>query len=193
MLRMTPEAASDEALMLRYAAGDVRAFEALYRRHELKIWRYIHRSVRNRATADELMQEVWFAVAQAANRYQPTARFTTWLFTLAHHRMIDRHRRSQPDSSDEMPEVHGERGIERLAAEASSEPSHQAQSMQHTDALIAAVEQLPLEQREAFLLQAEGDLSVEEIADTTGVSFETAKSRLRYARTKLKQILQEYV
>jgi len=193
MPRMTEAVDSDEALMLRYAAGDVRAFEALYLRHEMKVWRYIHRSVCNQATADELMQDVWFAVAQAASRYQQTARFTTWLFTLARHRMIDRHRRAEPHHRRELIHEHGERCIDQLAAEASDEPSQQAQSTQHTDALIMAVEQLPAEQREAFLMQAEGELSIEEISAATGVSFETVKSRLRYARSKLKQILQEFV
>jgi RNA polymerase sigma factor (sigma-70 family) len=193
MLRMTEAVDSDEALMLRYAAGDVRAFEALYLRHEMKVWRYIYRSVCNQATADELMQDVWFAVAKAASRYQPKARFTTWLFTLARHRMIDRHRSAEPHHRRELMHEHSERCIDQLAAGASDEPSQQAQSAQHTDALIMAVEQLPAEQREAFLMQAEGELSVEEISAATGVSFETVKSRLRYARSKLKQILQEYV
>jgi RNA polymerase sigma factor (sigma-70 family) len=193
MLRMTEGVDSDEALMLRYSAGDVRAFEALYLRHEMKVWRYIYRSVCNQATADELMQDVWFAVAQAASRYQPTARFTTWLFTLARHRMIDRHRRAEPHHNHERMHEHGERCIDQLAAEASCEPSQQAESIQHTDALIMAVERLPAQQREAFLMQAEGELSIEEISAATGVSVETVKSRLRYARSKLKQILQEYV
>src|SRR5580704_10549529 len=86
---MTRGEESDELLMARYARGELAAFDVLYRRHELRIWRYLERNVRNRATADELMQEVWFAVAREAPRYQPTARFTTWLFTIAHHRMID--------------------------------------------------------------------------------------------------------
>jgi len=75
--------------MGRYARGDAAAFERLYRRHELRIWRYLERHVGNRATADELMQEVWFAVARDAERYAPSARFTSWLFTIAHNRMID--------------------------------------------------------------------------------------------------------
>ncbi|MFI4868000.1 MAG: sigma-70 family RNA polymerase sigma factor [Steroidobacterales bacterium] len=189
---MSEAVESDEALMLRYAAGDVRAFEQLYLRHEMKVWRFIYRSVCNQATADELMQDVWFAVVQAAARYQPSARFTTWLFTLAQHRLIDRHRRSKP-LDHELAHEQGDRRIEQLAAPASADPSHQAQSLQHADALLSAVEQLPPEQRAAFLMQAEGELSVEEIAAATGVSFETAKSRLRYARTRLQQILQEYV
>src|SRR5579872_5392516 len=80
---------SDEHLMARYAGGDAAAFETLYRRHEMRIWRYLERNVGNRATADELMQEVWFAVARDARRFEPGSRFTAWLFAIARHRMID--------------------------------------------------------------------------------------------------------
>ena len=92
MLRMAAAIETDEQMMARYAAGDASAFDALYQRHEMKVWRFLQRSVRNPATADELMQEVWFAVARQVRQYQPTARFTTWLFTIAHHRLIDNHR-----------------------------------------------------------------------------------------------------
>ena len=92
---MTDAGESDEALIGHYARGNAAAFKVLYRRHELRIWRYLERNVGNRATADELMQEVWFAVARDAERYQPTARFTTWLFTIARNRMIDSNRLSR--------------------------------------------------------------------------------------------------
>jgi RNA polymerase sigma factor (sigma-70 family) len=176
---------SEEALMQRYSHGDARAFEILYRRNELKVWRYIYRSVCDQAIAEDVLQEVWFAVVQAAARYRPAARFTTWLFTLAHHELVDRHRRAG--------RLHSVDSLDELAADACQEPSRQAESSQHADALIVAVEQLPTEQRDAFLLQAEGELSVEEIALATGTSFETVKSRLRYARNKLKLLLQEHV
>src|SRR5215469_6836678 len=91
--------ASDETLIARYARGDAAAFATLYRRHELRTWRYIERNVGSRATAEELMQEVWFAVARDAERYRPTARFTTWLFTSARNRMIDAMRASRPHVS----------------------------------------------------------------------------------------------
>jgi RNA polymerase sigma-70 factor (ECF subfamily) len=182
---------SDETLMLRYAAGEVRAFEILYRRHELKLWRFICRSVSNKATADELMQDVWFSIIQAAPRYQPLARFTTWAFTLAHNRLIDQYRATKSFCSLDAVNETGEPWIEQLAAESVSEPLQQTEAAQQLGTLMRALEQLPSDQRTAFLLQAEGDLSVEEIASATGVTFETAKSRLRYARTRLKQALQE--
>jgi RNA polymerase sigma factor (sigma-70 family) len=183
---------TDEALMSRYARGDVNAFELLYRRHEMRIWRYLERNVRNRAISDELMQEVWFAVARDAARYRPTARFTTWLFTIAHHRMIDSFRTNRRHISLDSAGCEGETEIPPLAAEANTGPVATAISEDQAAALLQAVSQLPKEQREAFLLQVEGDLSVIEIAAVTGASFETTKSRLRYARTKLRELLQEY-
>jgi RNA polymerase sigma factor (sigma-70 family) len=189
---MTVTDESDESLMARYGRGDAAAFELLYRRHEIRVWRYLERNVRNRATADELMQEVWFAVARDAPRYQPSARFTTWLFTIAHNRMIDSIRTSRRHASLDDLGYDAESVVEQLTASPSAGPLGEAMARDQARALIGAIEKLPVEQREAFLLQVEGDLSVEEIASITDCSFETTKSRLRYARTKLRELLQEY-
>jgi RNA polymerase sigma-70 factor (ECF subfamily) len=189
---MTEAAESDEVLMSRYAGGDAAAFERLYRRHETRTWRYIERNVGNRATADELMQEVWFAVARQAMRYQPSARFTTWLFTIAHNRIIDWVRKSRPQTSLESLHHEGGAVAVQLAADPSSGPLAAAVAREQSSALAQALAELPIEQRDAFLMQIEGDLSVEEIAAVTGVSFETSKSRLRYARMKLRDLLQEH-
>lgn len=189
---------SDATLMLRYARGDVGAFDTLYGRHALAVWRFVFRSVKVQAVADDLLQDVWFAVARHAGRYEARARFRTWLFTLAHHRLVDHLRTAKNHASldaDEAPAGGGdERSLaETLMADSGFGPLRQLQSREQAAALIAAVERLPQEQRQAFLLQAEGDLSVAEIAEATGVSFETAKSRLRYARASLRQQLQEFL
>src|SRR5450432_3235872 len=156
---MTVTGESDETLMARYGRGDVAAFELLYRRHELRVWRYLERNVRNRAIADELMQEVWFAVARDAKRYQPTARFTTWLFTIAHNRMIDSARTNRRNIS--LEEMSGpDLGLAFELADSSPGPLAAAISRDELNVLVKAVSQLPNEQREAFLLQVEGDLSV---------------------------------
>jgi RNA polymerase sigma factor (sigma-70 family) len=186
---------TDENLMVRFGRGEAAAFEFLYRRHESRVFRFLHRNVKNEATANDLMQEVWFAVVRGAANYQPTAKFTTWLFTIAHNRTVDmiratRRLQSLDAGDDADPEASSP--LERLAIEAKLEPPAQVQSQDEAAALLSAVAQLPAEQRSAFLLQAEGDLSVEEIALVTGSSFETAKSRLRYARAKLRQLLWEY-
>ena len=184
---------SDETLMMRYGRGDAAAFEVLYRRHEMRVWRYLERNVRNRATADELMQEVWFAVARDAERYEPAARFTTWLFQIAHNRMIDSIRKSRRQVSLESLGYEADAVVQQLTANPGTGPLAAAVAQDQAGALIRAIEKLPDEQREAFLLQVEGDLSVEEIAAITGSGFETIKSRLRYARTKLRELLRECV
>jgi len=186
---------TDENLMVRFGRGEAAAFEQLYRRHESRVFRYLHRNLRNDASANDLMQEVWFAVVRNAVGYEPTAKFTTWLFTIAHNRMVDMIRAGgrlqsldTPDSADS----EGSSLLDRLAADPKLEPLAEVQSQDEAAALLSAVARLPPEQRSAFLLQAEGDLSVEEIAAATGSSFETVKSRLRYARAKLRRLLWEY-
>lgn len=183
---------ADEALMLRYAAGDVGAFDVLYARHEVAVWRFVYRSIKVQAVADDLLQDVWFAVARSAPRYQPTARFRTWLFTMAHNRLVDHLRTARDHASLDASEDDARTLADTLVADSGFGPVRQLQSREQAAALIAAVERLPMEQREAFLLQAEGDLSVQEIAEATGVNFETAKSRLRYARASLRQHLKEF-
>ena len=186
---------TDENLMVRFGRGEAAAFEFLYRRHESRVFRFLQRNVRNEAAANDLMQEVWFAVVRGAANYQPTAKFTTWLFTIAHNRTVDmiraNHRLQSLDAGDDAdPEASSP--LERLAESAKLEPLAQVQAQDEAAALLNAVAQLPAEQRSAFLLQAEGELSVEEIAVATGSNFETVKSRLRYARAKLRQLLWEY-
>jgi RNA polymerase sigma-70 factor (ECF subfamily) len=189
--------ASDEAMMLRYAAGEVAAFDVLYMRHARGAWRYLLRHVRDPAVADELLQEVWFTVARQAPRYQVSARFRTWLFTLAHNRMVDHLRTRRQHQSLDTP-VAGDDDADApmvgatLAADSGFGPLRRLQGREQADALLAAIADLPVEQRDAFLLQAEAGMSVQEIAAATGVAFETAKSRLRYARQSLRRRLQEF-
>jgi RNA polymerase sigma-70 factor (ECF subfamily) len=193
MPRMNSAAPTDETLVARYAAGDVAAFAALYERHELPLWRFLVRLCRDRATAEDLMQETWFAVTREAPRFRPDGRFAPWLYTIARHRVIDRHRITRATISldatgtddDDTPAM-------QLADERSLTPLAVSEQVEQGGAILAALARLPQEQREAFVLQAEGDLSVEEIAEVTGTTFETAKSRLRYARDKLKALLREH-
>jgi RNA polymerase sigma factor (sigma-70 family) len=189
---MSDASESDEALIARYAAGDAGAFAQLYERHEMRTWRYLERNVGNRATAEELMQEVWFAVARDAARYQPTARFTTWLFTIARNRMIDALRTTRRQLSLETVGYEAEPVVQQLSTEPAAGPLEAVVLRDQAAALAHALGQLPREQRDAFLLQVEGELTVEEVATITGSSFETTKSRLRYARSRLRELLSEY-
>ncbi len=178
--------------MQTFARGDMNAFEELYGRHETGLFRFVLRSVQNQAVADDLVQELWFAVARSAASYEPTAKFRTWLFTMARNRVIDHVRTSRNHASIDAENDEGEPMFSELAADSRLGPLRQVGSREQARALLDAIEQLPEDQREAFLLQAEGDMSVEDIAAATGVSFETAKSRLRYARSKLKTLLADF-
>src|SRR5258708_38023668 len=82
-------AASDEQLMLAYAGGDAGAFEALYARHKGALFRFVLRSVKARGEAEELFQEIWMRAIEARGRYAPQAKFSTWLYTIAHNRLVD--------------------------------------------------------------------------------------------------------
>lgn len=187
---------TDLALMQRYAQGEVAAFEMLYQRHETALWRFIVRSLRQAEAADDVMQDTWITVTQQAMRYvanaekeSQTAQFRTWLFTLARSRIVDFLRQKKPEISTEDFSDSQNDWLDNQAADSGFEPQKQMQSHQQASALLQALQELPDVQREAFLLQAEGGLSVEEIAATCQISFETAKSRLRYARSKLKSTL----
>jgi RNA polymerase sigma-70 factor (ECF subfamily) len=174
---------SDEQLMLAYGRGDAGAFEALYRKHKGPLFRYVLRSVKARGEAEELFQDVWTRVIEAAARYSPTAKFTTWLYTIAHNRLVD-HWRAKGLTVVSLDE--DETQAPDPPAPPSAEPHRIAEAKATLDRLSAALAALPLAQREAFLLHYEGDLTAAQIAAATGTNEEAAKSRLRYAMNKLR-------
>jgi RNA polymerase sigma-70 factor (ECF subfamily) len=170
---MTNTEEDDEALLGRYVHGDAAAFDHLYRRHELRVWRYLERNVRDQAVCDNLLQEIWFAVARNASSLESVPRFRAHLFTLAHDRMTDALRARAPNASP--------------AAAA----SRSAVAQDPANALGQAIGQLPSDQREAYLLHIEGQLSIGDIAEITQSTVDTVQSRLHLARLKLHQLLNE--
>jgi len=181
--------ATDEQLMLAYAAGDAAAFETLYLRHKGGLYRFVLRGIKERGIAEELFQEIWMRAIEARARYAPQARFTTWLYTIAHNRMVDHWRKrglslvslESEDPDDPAPP-------EPVAA-AAREPQRQAETNEQLARMARALEALPPAQREAFLMREEAGLSLAEIAAATGANEETVKSRLRYAVAKLREAL----
>jgi RNA polymerase sigma-70 factor (ECF subfamily) len=180
------EGDADAQLMLRYAAGDARAFDELYGNHRNGLWRYIRRSVKDAAATDDVFQECWSRVIAHRESYRPEARFASWLYRVAHNCCMDYWRKS---GRREGRETADDEAIAAAPGDDSSEPLPAVLAAEAGARLEAALEQLPAEQRAAFLLYVEGGLSVAEIGEAMGVNPETAKSRLRYAANRLKRSL----
>ena len=188
------ETRSDEALMLAYRAGELAAFEALYGRWRGPLYRFLVHQCRNSADADELYQDIWLRVINARHGYEVAAKFSTWLFRIAHNRLIDHFRAQGRGIGDPTP--YEEEDLDPyagIAAPADAEPLRQLERKGLAQRLVAAVDALPEAQREAFLLSEEAGMSVAEIAGATGVGHETAKSRLRYAFNRLRESLMDLV
>jgi len=174
----------DSALMLRYKDGDIAAFEALYRRHNDPLYRYLLRLCHHPDSAEDIFQEVWGKIVKARVSYRPTAKFTTFLYRVAHNCFIDHLRRNRRHANGT-----------RLEAELHAHPGEALETVTERslakERLGKALRDLPDEQRDAFLLHEEAGLSIDEIATVTGSNRETTKSRLRYAVRKLRSAIDE--
>ncbi|GLQ91141.1 sigma-70 family RNA polymerase sigma factor [Dyella acidisoli] len=186
---------TDEACMRAYQDGDDRAFHALYVRYRDKLYRYTLRLATRQDEAEEVFQEVWLAVVRGKSGYSSGASFASWLFAIAHRRAADRWRvlgRHAPDGVHPADQTATEH-MEQEMPTTSLSPEGQAHNDSLGQALLDAVGKLPLPQREAFLMKAEGGLALKEIAEATGVSYETVKSRLRYAQQRLRDALEPWL
>jgi RNA polymerase sigma-70 factor (ECF subfamily) len=183
---------SDEDLMLRFSGGDAAAFDALYARHRGGVFRYLVRQCRNHAAAEELFQDIWMNLVQARTRYRVEAKFTTYLYTLAHNRLMDHFRRGKGLELVSVDQEEGPAALE-IAASSAAQPERVAQSRQQARRLMELLAGLPAAQREVFLMYEEGGLSLEQIAVATGANREAVKSRLRYALAKLRDGMKDHL
>lgn len=170
---MTNTEDNDELLIGRYSRGDAAAFDQLYKRHELRVWRYLERNVGDQATSDDLLHEVWVALARNAASVDSVTRFKTRLFTLAYDRMKVL-LRARGAKAAPAPAANGAAGA--------NDPAN---------ALASALGTLPSDEREAYLLHVEAQLSVGDIAEITESTVETVEGRVHLARSKLHELLSE--
>lgn len=194
---------SDNELMSAYARGDAAAFEQLYGRHQAGLYRYVRRLLGRTLTAqtDEVFQDTWLRVVHARQQWQPqAASFRTWLYTLAHHRVIDIWRRSGrevalADEHDDAGPATADAPWQHWPAPASPTPHSEELAFWRRagERLLHCLEQLPLPQRSAFLLHHDDELPLAEVARMLDVGFETAKTRLRYAMSKLRGCMGAYL
>ena len=176
------ETPDDAALMLRYGDGDIAAFESLYRRHQDSLYRYLLRLCLNRDVAEDVFQEAWGKIVKSRRSYRPTAKFRTYLFRVAYNCFIDHLRRNKRHITESTTDPDS-------CPSVGDEPDIGAERLLARQKLDIALKSLPDEQRNVFLLHEEAGLSLDHIANITGVGRETAKSRLRYASKKLQAAL----
>jgi RNA polymerase sigma factor (sigma-70 family) len=215
---------SDDALMHAYAAGDAAAFELLYARHQAGLYRFVRRLLGRAlaAQADEVFQDTWMKLVQQRGRWVSqdgaqalqasdpealpsagTASVRTWLYTVAHHRVVDLWRRSgrelSIDAAEESApwEPDGSLGAAWQFWPAITDQTPSGDDLlfwrRAGERLLHCLDQLPLPQRSSFLLHHEDGLPLEEVATAAGVGFETAKTRLRYAMSKLRTCMGAYL
>lgn len=197
----------DDGLMQAYAErADARAFEALYARHQAGLYRFIRRLLGSALSAqtDEVFQDTWLRVVHARERWAPQgASFRTWLYTMAHHRVIDIWRRSGREVSLSADDEEGQAPWEPQGSDAWQhwpEPGAAQVASEELlfwrragERLLTCLDQLPVLQRSAFLLHHDDGLALAEVAQALEVGFETAKTRLRYALSKLRTCMGAYL
>lgn len=172
--------------MLRYAGEDLNAFQQLYERHRGGLYRYFLRQS-NSSVAEELFQDVWARVIQSRKRYRPKASFKTWLYTLAHNRLVDHWRREGARPAGQS--VSDDDGLVMEIADANPGPQRLIDLRDCLEQLLQLVSGLPDVQRQTFLLRHEAGMSLKEIAGAMSTQAETAKSRLRYAMERLRSAI----
>ncbi len=194
---------ADSVLMTAYAQGDAAAFDVLYARHEVGLYRFVRRLLGRDllAQADEVFQDTWLRVIQSCEHWSPQgATFRTWLYTIAHHRVIDQLRKSGrevalPDDGDAGAPFSpsGAPWLDWPAAAPAPGAEDRMFWRRAGERLLQCLDELPLAQRSAFLLHHDDGLSLLELARLLGLNPETAKSRLRYAMSKLRMCMGAYL
>jgi RNA polymerase sigma-70 factor, ECF subfamily len=188
----------DADLLDRFHAGDADAFALLLQRYERPIYNFLLRSVRDRSAAEDLTQDVFMRVVSSSQGFNRASKFSTWLYTIARHACIDharrmKHRRhaSLDGPGPETDDGPGARLVDRIAHDGPGVDRH-ADSEQMRERIARAIEALPDEQREVFLMRHMEGLPFAEIASICEVPENTVKSRMRYALERLQSTLGDY-
>jgi RNA polymerase sigma-70 factor, ECF subfamily len=188
----------DIDLLRQYNAGDPDAFLALFHRYRKPLYNFILRNIRYADAAEDLLQDVFVRIIQGAEDFRGESKFTTWLYTIARNLCIDRNRKMvlrRHVSLDERTETgyrHKDPGAPRQVPDETPGVDRNAISNRLRQQIAIAVEALPEEQREVFLMRQLQNLPFQEIAIIVGVSENTIKSRMRYALERLRELLNEY-
>lgn len=169
------------------------------KRHEVGLFNFILRSVRDRATAEELLQDTWIRVLSGIRDFQRASKFSTWVYTVARNLCIDHARKAvlrRHPSLDQSSRSNGSSSdgptLGEQLADGGPRADRSAISKELQEKLVAAIHELPDDQREVFMLREYGALPFKDIADIVGAPENTVKSRMRYALERLQSALAEY-
>ncbi len=186
---------SDEMLMVRYKRGDRDAFAELARRYQKPLYNFALRYLGRREVAREITQEAFLRVVKRSADFKHESRFSTWIFSITRNLCIDELRkqkhRNHPSLDDPGPS--GRPLSEQVdGGQRSSDGEDGAAQRQLRGGLLRAVDALPDDQKEVFLMRELGGIPFAEIAQITNTAENTVKSRMRYALDRLKKELCEY-
>lgn len=187
---------ADEELFGRFRRGERAAFEVLLRRHRAPLFTFVLRTIAtgDRARAEDVVQDTFVRVLKGAQEWEQRARFSTWLFTIARNLCFDGMRRDRHRRADSLDQPVGEsddggRPMGETIEGSQAGPERLAEAARLRPVLEAAIRRLPAEQREVFVLRESAGTPFKEIAELTGVSENTVKSRMRYALESLRKSL----
>ena len=194
----SPEAGeepADEELVLQAQAGDSAAYDALVTRHRGRIFAMIRQMVKNEADAWDLSQEVFIKAWKALPRFEVKAKFSTWLYRIAHNAVYDWARRKRPEAGGELnEEIFGSGSIDPASQTTPGtvrRPDEALRDDELRGKIEAALDQLSPQHREAVILKDVQGLAYKEIAEVMECSIGTVMSRLHYARQKLQTLLKD--
>jgi RNA polymerase sigma-70 factor (ECF subfamily) len=187
------EKVSDERLLLAYRDGDSAAFKTLFRRYRGPLFNFLLRRVRDRSQAEELYQDIWAKVIERCEEFRGDSKFSTWLYTIARNHCIDNARRMKLRSHSSLDAPRGDAEQPMIERVVNPGPSTEQLATGGTlrERIALAVEALPDEQKEVFLLRQLQGLGFSEIAEVVGVPLNTVKSRMRYALERLEHQLED--
>ena len=193
---MSFETDPDSQLMLRVKHGDMDAFESLVEKFKQPVMGLVYRTLRDADEAEDIAQAVFIQVYKSRDRYQPSARFSTWLFTIARNFCLNEIRRRvrHPADALDQPLNDSDDTVGTLIPDATvRDAGNLSLSGELTQKVDEAVRDLPELQRTALLLCREGDVSYDEIAEVLGTSLSATKSLIHRARETLKARLKPYL